>query len=63
LFTPSFNELMEYIDSLSSNVFDEIFEEFQNMVDSVDLEYTFKCSECKEENKKYYLDIPNLLWV
>jgi len=59
----SFRELHKFVDKLPTRIFDELFEEYQKMIDVLDLDYNFVCSSCSEEEVKDYTYIPNLLWI
>jgi hypothetical protein len=59
----SFKELEQFMDSLPTKVFDEVFSEYQKMVDSLDLTYEFTCPKCNTTEKLDYTNIPNFLWL
>lgn len=59
----TFKELEKFMDSLPTKIFDEVFEQYQLMVDSLELSYKYKCSECNEEEIIDYTNIPNFLWI
>jgi len=56
-------ELSDFIDSLPTKVFDEVFDEYQKMVDELDIEYKWTCDKCSHEETIDYTYIPNLLWA
>ncbi|MEA3485391.1 MAG: hypothetical protein U9R03_01645, partial [Candidatus Aerophobetes bacterium] len=59
----SFKELQEFMDSLPTKIFDEVFEQYQKMTDSLDLKYEFTCPHCKTKETIDYTNIPNFLWL
>jgi hypothetical protein len=58
-----FKELTDFMDSLPTRIFDEVFEKYQVMVDSLELKYKYKCPHCAVEDTKEYETIPNFLWI
>jgi len=56
-------ELIDFIDSLPTMIFDEIFDEYQKMVDDLIIEYKSICPECNKEEIVDYTYIPNFLWA
>jgi len=56
-------EIQDFIDSLPTKVFDDIFDAYQKMVDELDIEYKWICPSCGEEETIDYTYIPNLLWA
>jgi len=59
----SYKELETFMDSLPTKIFDKVFEEYQLMVDSLELKYEFTCDKCNSKQDKIYSNIPNFLWV
>jgi len=59
----TFKELEKFMDSLPTKIFDEVFEQYQLMIDSLELKYKYKCPECNEEEIIDYTNIPNFLWI
>ena len=58
-----FKELKEFMDSLPTKIFDEVFEGYKDMIDYLDMEYKFKCNSCYNEETIDYSEIPNFLWA
>lgn len=59
----SFKELQEFMDSLPTKIFDEVFEQYQKMTDSLKMQYIYKCPHCNNEQTVDYTNIPNFLWL
>jgi len=59
----AFKELEKFMDSLPTKIFDELFEKYQKMVDSLDLTYEFTCPHCNSVENIDYTNIPNFLWI
>jgi hypothetical protein len=59
----SFKELEKFMDSLPSKVFDEVFEKYQELTDSLELKYEFVCPSCNTKEIKDYTNIPGFLWI
>ena len=58
----NWKELNKFIDSLPTKIFDKVFETYQDMIDTLELEYDFECS-CSHKEKIDYTQIPNFLWA
>ena len=56
-------ELNDFIHSLPSKMFDEVFEAYQEQIDKVNLDYEFTCPKCKHKEEIDYTFIPNFLWA
>jgi len=57
-------ELISFIDSLPSKVFDFVFESYQEMIDETDIKFKNICKFCKKEEEiDYNIFIPNFLWA
>lgn len=56
-------ELMKFMDKLPTKIFDKLFEEYQKMIDSVEIAHSFVCEKCKDLEIIKYDQIPNLLWA
>jgi len=59
----SYKELTNFMDSLPSRIFDEVFEKYQLMVDSLELKFAGTCPNCSAKETKTYENIPNFLWI
>ena len=59
----TFKEIKSFADSLPTKIFDDLFNKYKDMVDDVELIYSWECPNCAKENTKEYDEIPNLLWV
>jgi len=59
----SLKDKEKFIDSLPSRIFDDVFDEYKEMVDDLELNYDFSCSECGTKETIDYTNIPNLLWA
>ena len=59
----SHKELEEFMDSLPTKIFDEVFEQYQKMTDSLEMKYEFTCPHCKAKETIDYTNIPNFLWL
>ncbi|MHB8098006.1 MAG: T4 family baseplate hub assembly chaperone [Sulfuricurvum sp.] len=55
-------ELREFSNSLPSKIFEEFFEGYQKMVDSLDIKFNDSCPHCGEVQEISYDSIPNFLW-
>jgi hypothetical protein len=60
--TFTFDELYEFINDLDTEVFDELYAEYANMVDSLTMDYEIPCLFCDEINKNSLERIPGFLW-
>ncbi len=58
-----FKELQNFMDSLPSYIFDEVFDKYKEMVDDLTLDYECECPSCGFKEKVDYTNIPNLLWA
>lgn len=58
-----FNEKKDFIFSLPSNIFDEVFDKYKEYVDDFSLDYKFECTNCNHTENLDYSLAPNLLWV
>jgi len=59
----SFKELEKFMDSLPTKIFDEVFEKYQTLTDSLELKYEFRCDSCNATETKDYTNIPGFLWI
>ena len=59
----SFDELKDFIESLPTSIFDEIYEKYNSMKSSLSLTYSCNCMFCEEENIIDLESIPNFLWM
>jgi hypothetical protein len=55
-------ELQDFIDSLNTNTFDKLFEEYHTMIDSLEMKVQHKC-ECSNIIIKEYNSLPGFLWI
>lgn len=55
-------DLREFSNSLPSKIFEEFFESYQEMVDSLDIKFSHSCPNCGEIEDISYDSIPNFLW-
>lgn len=58
-----FKELQRFMDDLPTKIFDEIFNQYKDMVDDLNLDYKWTCPKCQEEETIDYSNMPNLLWA
>ena len=58
-----FKELQEFMDSLPSSIFDEVFDKYKDMVDDLIMDYECICPSCGHKEVIDYTNIPNLLWA
>ena len=58
-----FKELQGFMDGLPTKIFDEVFEQYKDMIDDLEMNYTNSCPHCMEEEVIDYTTIPNLLWA
>ncbi len=59
----SFMDKKSFIDTLPTMIFDKLFESYQTMVDTLNIEYKWKCPKCKKEEDIDYNQIPGFLWI
>jgi hypothetical protein len=60
--TFTFTELYDFINDLSTDIFDELYAEYTEMVDSLTMDYEVKCLFCDKVNKGSLERIPGFLW-
>jgi len=59
----TFDELREFVESLPSYIFDDVFAQFQEMKGSLTFELTTYCAMCNTENKIDFNEgLPGFLW-
>jgi len=56
-------DIKEFIDSIPSKMFNDIFEKYQSMVDEVVGDYIYQCPKCGHKETLDYSVIPDFLWV
>ena len=61
--TFTFDELVDFVENIPTNIFDEVYKEFQGMKSKLDFELKSKCLVCEEENEVDFEHIPGFLWT
>jgi len=61
--TFTFDECYEFINSLPSKEFDELYDQFKEQKGSLHISGDFKCIFCGEEHNIEFSSIPNFLWT
>lgn len=61
--TFTFDELLDFIENLPTNIFDDVYKEFQSMKSKLDFNLKSFCAVCNEENEIDIDHIPNFLWM
>ena len=59
----SFDELYEYMESLPSSVFDELYPKFKEMKGYIEFNLKTKCLICNNDNIVDFDHLPNFLWA
>ena len=58
-----FREIRDFMDGLPTKIFDEVFNQYKDMVDDLSLDYKWTCPACGEEETIDFSNMPNLLWA
>ena len=58
-----FTEIQKFMDELPTKIFDEVFEKYKEMIDDLEMDYSYTCPNCQTEEVIDYSTIPNLLWA
>lgn len=58
-----FTEVQGFMDSLPSKIFDDVFEQYKDMIDELEMDYKYTCPACLTEEIIDYSTIPSLLWA
>jgi len=61
--TFTYAELKEFMETLPSFIFDNVYKEFQGMKSTLDFELKTYCITCNTENEVEFDHIPNFLWT
>jgi len=61
--TFTFDELKDFVESLPTFIFDEVFEKFKKMKSSLEFSLRTYCMVCNTENDIEFDTIPNFLWT
>ena len=58
-----FTEIQKFMDSLPTKIFDDVFEKYKDMIDELEMTYTYTCPACLVDEEIDYSTIPGLLWA